>query len=214
MLLVLSKLLVVSKMGSLAQKNQGKNISDAIPETSHIPEYAREYKREWQYIRGINKTCSIFLHKLDKIDFTGGYNEEVFLSPLAERLMLDFSIFCTAQKSGKFKDISKSCFKNSDFYGILDLYSELYNVVVYLNESDIFKDFFESFILFHYNINLNNAEFIPEDLIESDEEGDDILVYHGKNKNDGSHLFDNNISYFLKSNNSDNDRDSDSDSDS
>ena len=195
-----------------------KNISDAIPETSHIPEYAREYKKEWQYIRGINKSCSIFLHKLDKIDFTGGYNEEVFLTPLAESLMLDFSIFCKAQKSGKFKDISKSCFKNSDFYGILDLYSKLYNVVVYLNESDIFKDFFESFILFFYNIHLNNAEFIPEDLIEADEivkdeEGDDLLVYHGKNKNDGCHLFYNNIPYFLKSNNSDTESDSDSDSD-
>ena len=205
---------VVRKMGSLTQN---ENLKYKNEYKSKIPEYAREYKREWQYIRGINKTCGMFLNKLYKIDFTGGYNEEFFLSNLAKRLMLDFSIFCKAQKSGKFKDNSKSCFKNSDFYGILDLYSKLYNVV-YLNESDIFKDFFESFILFYYNINLNNAEFIPEDLREpdeivKDEEGNDVLVYHGKNKNDGSHLFDSNFPYFFKSEISDNDSEiSDTDS--
>ena len=45
LLMIICKL-VVRKMGSLEQKNQQKIISDAIPKKSHIPEYAKDFKRE------------------------------------------------------------------------------------------------------------------------------------------------------------------------
>ena len=32
---------------------------------SKIPEYARDYKNEWLFIRGINKTCGEFVKRLD-----------------------------------------------------------------------------------------------------------------------------------------------------
>ena len=46
------KLSVVSKMGILASFSNSQNF---IKSNNKIPEYAREYKREYQFIRGINK---------------------------------------------------------------------------------------------------------------------------------------------------------------
>ena len=50
----IAKKLVVIRMGSLKQQNLN---SGAIRNNSKIPEYARDYKNEWLFIRGINKTC-------------------------------------------------------------------------------------------------------------------------------------------------------------
>ena len=52
-----------------------------------IPEYAREYKREYLYIRGLNKEFKYFINKLDNL------NNGLFESYIADRIkyfMKDF----------------------------------------------------------------------------------------------------------------------------
>ena len=46
--------LVVREMGSLAQSS---NFQNNIKATNKIPEYARDFRKEWLSIRGINKEC-------------------------------------------------------------------------------------------------------------------------------------------------------------
>ena len=46
-------------MGITEQKNCVKSIN------SKIPEYARDFKKEYLFIRGINKTCFNFISKYE-----------------------------------------------------------------------------------------------------------------------------------------------------
>ena len=140
-------------MGFVAQSSNYQNF---IKNSDLIPEYARDFKNEYLFIIGINKTCGKFLKRLEKVDFSDGFNEEVFMSPQAESLMSYFRKFLKAQKLGYLKDIRDFCFKESDVEFINDLNVELYDIVVKLNESSIFQDFFESFIVFRFNLNYDN----------------------------------------------------------
>ena len=133
-----------------------------------IPEYARDFKREWLFIRGINKICDKFIESLDNINDVYE-EEEVFYKPLAINLMNYFSRFLRYQKNGYAKNISEIYFKEEDIENILDLRIVLYGIVVRLNESDFFQDFFESFIVFNYNI--KTKEFSENDS-ESESESD------------------------------------------
>ena len=95
-----------------------------------IPEYAKDFKREWQYIRGINKTCGIFLNKLEKIDRYE--DEKLFISPIAKQLKYHMKNFLKCLENGKIKDISNFYFKYFDANNIecleeqLDYYCDLY----------------------------------------------------------------------------------------
>ena len=66
-----------------------------------IPEYAREYKREYQFIRSINKECAYFLSRLDEL------NNGLFESKTTITLKNNIKKFLRGQEKGKFKDISK-----------------------------------------------------------------------------------------------------------
>ena len=141
-------------MGSLAHKNHTKNISGAIPERSHIPAYAREYKREWQYIRGVNKTCGIFLKKLEKIDFSGREGElkaeDIFYSGMAESIIKDINNILQAQERGRFKKIKDLSFRQKDYEEINELVFKLYELVGHLCIVESFTDFFDNFITFYF----------------------------------------------------------------
>ena len=55
-----SKISVVSKMGFLEQKNCVRNSN------SKIPEYARNFKNEYLFIRGINKEFKYFVDNINE----------------------------------------------------------------------------------------------------------------------------------------------------
>ena len=65
-----------------------------------IPHYAREYKKEYLFIRGLNKEFKYFKNKLDKL------NDGLFESPIAVRIKDIMKRFLRAQEEGKLKDIS------------------------------------------------------------------------------------------------------------
>ena len=148
------------------------NPQNCIKKTNKIPEYARDFKNEYLFIRGIEKKCGEFVNRLYKIDFSDGYNEEVFMSYQAKSLMSYFRGFLKAQKLGYLKNIKDLHFKRSDVEYINDLYLLLYGIVVKLNESPIFQDFFESFIVFNFNLNLNYNDNIIESESESESESE------------------------------------------
>ena len=170
------------KMGSLAQP---VIISGSTQKQSKIPEYAKDFKNEWLYIRGINRKCGEFMKKLG--DNTDSF-EKVFWSSRAKALVRDFKNVLEAQKMGKLKNISDFYFKYFDANNIecleeqLDNYRDLYvdpNSYEFDEESyelniDIdypgFRELFKLVCLF--NDKIKKEETIFESESESDSESD------------------------------------------
>ena len=165
-------------MGSLTHKNQGKNISGAIPETSHILKYAREYKREWQYIRWINKEFKYFEDNIFEV--TCG----LFQNPRVNRLTKNIKKFDLYQKKGKFKDISDKEILAEDVCYIIKMKKNFNNFDQYINfvkeyydEDDQafidpypgFKNIYDVFELFFSKLKIKYKEVI---FIESESESD------------------------------------------
>ena len=114
---------VVSKMGILAQTSNFKNCIKKSK--SKIPDYAKDFRKEWLCIRGINKTCGEFIKRLD-------FGGDLFNSPQANRLKYYIRKFLRAEELGYIKDISSLIFKECDVNNIdcleqqLDCYCDLY----------------------------------------------------------------------------------------
>ena len=115
-------MLVVSKMVILAQTSNSQN---CIKKTNKIPEYAVEFKNEYLFIRGINKTCEKFVKRLD-------LDGKVFDTSQAYQLMLYFRRFLKAKEFGYLDDNSEFKFEESDINFIdslelqLDDYMDLF----------------------------------------------------------------------------------------
>ena len=118
---------VVSKMAYLAHFYNFNTYNNSY--TQKIPEYAKDFKREYIYIRGINKKCGEFMRILG--DNTDSF-EKVFWSSRARTLIEWFKDFLEAQRMGKLQNISKLKFKYFDVNNIecleeqLDNYRDLY----------------------------------------------------------------------------------------
>ena len=109
-------------MGILAQSD---NISGSTLSKSIIPDYARDYKNEYLFIRGIDKTCGEFVKRMD-------LDGKIFNSSQANKLMFYFNKFLKAIRLDYLKDISDFYFKEKDVKSIvslecnLDDYTDLY----------------------------------------------------------------------------------------
>ena len=172
---------VVIEMGILSHTS---NISKS---KSKIPDYARDYRNEYLFIRGINKTCENFVKKLGR--------EEVFKSPQAVSLMRNFNKFLKAQQLGYLNDTSEISFKYKDVISIeslelqLDDYRDLYcdeysyqfDEEKYNNnniENDYpgFKKFFECFSRFQDKLNVDHMseeDYYKSKIIWPDSDSDD-----------------------------------------
>ena len=154
-------------MGSLAQSV----ISGSTQKHSKIPEYAKDFKKEWLYIRGINKKCGEFIEKLreNTVSF-----EKVFSSSRARALIRDFNNVLEAQKNGKLQNISELKFKLSVVEQIIEL-----RICIYLNMGnnfhpdylldEDFQDFFENLIIFINKTNIKNEEDFENDVYNIDD---------------------------------------------
>ena len=109
-------------MGSLTRTSFSQNKTQR---TNKIPEYAKDFRKEWLYIRGINKKCGEFL---SKVDFSG----DIFNSIKANSIKCHIKKFLKAQERGRLKDISGFYFEYFDVSAIeyleeqLGEYSDLY----------------------------------------------------------------------------------------
>ena len=177
---------VVSRMGILDQSYHNCN---ATLSKSKIPDYAREYRNEYLFIRGINKTCGEFVKKLGR--------EEIFKSHQADRLMRHFNRFLKAQELGYLNDTSEISFKFKDVKSIeslelqLDDYMNLYcdpdsckfDEEKYNNVENDFpglKRFFECFSRFNDKINvdqMSEEDYYKSKIYDSDSDSDDDVIY-------------------------------------
>ena len=89
-----------------------------IKKNNKIPEYAKEYKREYQFIIGINKEFKYI------IDFMKDYDNE-FKSHKLDRIMKFIKRFLRAQEKGKLKDISDLVLNYDDVGNIIELIRNL-----------------------------------------------------------------------------------------
>ena len=91
-------------MGVLAQTS---NFQKCIKKTNKIPDYARDFRNEYLFIRGIDKACEKFVKTLD-------LEGEIFNTPQAYKLMFYFRKCLKAQELDYFNDISELYFKEKD----------------------------------------------------------------------------------------------------
>ena len=139
-----------------------------------IPNYAKNFKKEYIFIIDINQKCERFLKKIDE--------ENVFNSPQAKKLIIYFNKFLIFQELGYFKDISNYYFKEEDVNFIVYLESKLeenmdlfFNPVSlkfeeekYENDETGFKLFFESFEKFKDKIKEKDINLIFDSDSDSD----------------------------------------------
>ena len=128
-------------MGITEQKNCVKSIN------SKIPEYARDYKKEYLVLRGIDKMCFNFISKYETD------NEKLFYPEYYDSIKYFIKRFLKGQERGKLQDISSLILRNYDFSFIEDLYL----ILIYENDfEDIdnldYRDFYELFCKFYDKI--------------------------------------------------------------
>ena len=181
-----------------------------------IPEYAREYKREYQCIRGLNKEFKYFVDNLDKAA-TG-----LFESHGVDRIKYSIKRFLRAQEKGKFKDISKFEIYEDDVVNLIEIEKNFNNFNQYINfckdcyEDDEpfiypypgFKNIYDDFKIFFTKLNIiyEEVNYISDSDIDSDSENLDFS-YTDSDMEDFGNILNN----LVKNSSSDSDSDSDSD---
>ena len=141
-----------------------------------IPEYAREYKREYQFIRGINKEFNYFINKLDNL------NNGLFESYIADRIKYFMKRFLRAQERGKLKDISEFEITDDIVFNLIKIKNKLINIDQYLDfilncyhkEDLIFIYAYPGFIDFYYYFNLFFTKLNIKYEYDSDSDSDDF----------------------------------------
>ena len=136
-------------MGIVGHFSDFKNF---IKSNNKIPHYAREYKKEYLYIRGLNKEIKYFLNKLDYI------NKGLFEAKSSNRIKYIMKRFLRAQEKGKLNnDISNLMFQR-----------DVIQNFIYVNENfDLYKIRYDAF-----------CEYSDSD--DSDDDGDGEYLVDGK----------------------------------
>ena len=82
-----------------------------------IPEYAKEYKREYLFIRGLNINFKYFIKKLDDL------NNGLFETDLTKSIKYYMKGFLRRQEDGRLKDVSNFIFPDN-----------ILNNIIFINE--------------------------------------------------------------------------------
>ena len=130
-----------------------------------IPEYARDFKKEYLFIRGINKEFKYFVDNINEA--TRG----LFENHRVARIKYFIKRFLKGQERGKLQDISSLILRDYDFSFIEDLCL----ILIYENDfEDIdnldYRDFYELFFKFY---DKRKIEYFDNyDLISSEDSED------------------------------------------
>ena len=169
----ISLIIVVMKMGIAASLQNLKNLNKS---NNKIPEYAREYKREYQFIRGLNKEFKYLINKLDDL------NNGLFESNISNRIKYFMKRFLRAQEKGKLKDISEFEIEYDIVFNLNKIKNKLNNIDQYLDfilncyhkEDLIFINTYPGFIDFYYYFNLFFTKLNIKYENDSDSDSDDF----------------------------------------
>ena len=142
-----------------------------------IPLYARDYKREYQFIRGINKEFKYLINKLDNL------NNGLFESNISNRIKYFMKRFLRGQEKGKLKDISEfEIYEDDVVFNLIKIKNKLNNIDQYLDfilncyhkEDLIFINPYPGFIDFYYYFNLFFTKLNIKYEYDSDSDSDDF----------------------------------------
>ena len=133
-----------------------QNFQNCIKKTNKIPEYAREYKKEYLLIIGINKLCFNFLCKY------GIDSSNIFVSRLSDKIKYFMNKFLKCQVRGKLKNISSFILRIYDCSHIDTLYKDMkYDFEEDEERSDNipgYRDFYEIFCKFYGKIKIEDYD--------------------------------------------------------
>ena len=101
-----------------------------------IPIYAIEYKREYLFIRGLNKEFMYLINKLDNL------NDGLFESNTVNRIKYIMKRFLRGQEKGKLKDISDLFLPIYDYSYIQEFFIDV-NYEYEFGDNIIDSEFFE-----------------------------------------------------------------------
>ena len=154
-------------MGILAHSS---NFQNCIKKTNKIPVYARDFKNEYLFIRGINKEMESFVEKY-LTDTT-----ELFVSSYNDRIKFFIKKFMKAQELGYLNDTSCFKFKECDVENIVFLFERMHFDFEEDEEFDEghpddfpgYRDFYELFCKFYDKINFDSDNIVD---VLSDYEG-------------------------------------------
>ena len=135
-----------------------------------IPEYAREYKREYQFIRGINKEFRHITYFMENEENL----EDDFKSHNLDRIMKMIKRFLRAQEKGKFKDISNLEFGYYDINNIYEIKKDInyyYSIIQVLYDWSRGKD--DESLVSRYEIYKHDLELFLSKLNIGIEDTDD-----------------------------------------
>ena len=144
------------------------NFQNYITKTNKIPEYARDYKKEYLFIRGINKMCLNFISKYETD------SRKRFVSEYYDSIKYFIKRFLKGQERGKLQDISSFVLRNYDISFIEDLYL----IIIYeidfeeVDKSD-YRDFYELFCKFYEKIKIVYYDDDDDECVYSDSEYSD-----------------------------------------
>ena len=118
----------------MASDTHFPDFKNFIKKNNKIPEYAKEYKREYQFIIGINKEFKYFVDNLDNAT-TG-----LFENHRVDRIKYFIKRFLRGQEKGKLKDISDLVLQRDDYCYLEDFY--FYYEIEFGNNLS-YKEFFD-----------------------------------------------------------------------
>ena len=97
-----------------------------------IPPYASNFKKEYQFIRGLNQDLKYFINKADLL------NQGLFETKSSNRIKYNMKRFLRAQEKGKLKDISNLIFPSYDIDNIRN--------IIFINEQfELYKIRYDAF---------------------------------------------------------------------
>ena len=140
---------VVRKMVILARSS---NFQNCIKKTNKIPEYARDYKKEYLLIIGINKEFRYFVEHIHESPIGLFENQKVV------RIKYFIKRFLKGQERGKLQDISSLILRKYDFSNVEDLYQNMkYDFEedgTRCDDNPGYSDFYELFCKFYEKIKI------------------------------------------------------------
>ena len=116
-----------------------------------IPEYAKEYKREYQFIIGINKEFKYIKDFMEN-------EENDFKDYKLDIIMKFIKRFLRAQEKGKFKDISNLEFDYFDINNIYEIKKDLYYYYSIIQKYYDWSKYYDENLVSHYEIYKHDLE--------------------------------------------------------
>ena len=163
------------------------NFQDCIKKTNKFPEYAKDYIKEWIFIKGINKEFKYFVVNINEA--TRG----LFQNHKVDRIKKFIKIFILAQERSKLQDTSNFEISSSDVDNLIKIKKNFYDFNQYIefckncyDEDDVpfidpypgFKNIYDDFELFcsKFKIKYEDGGSFWDYCTDSDSDSDSVSV--------------------------------------